>query len=76
MRAAIRRLPTVSMVAAMVALAACGGGGTRAPSAPVVVAPTPTPTPTATTLDVLPCINQTVPIDRVLSFIPQGVKRV
>ncbi len=50
-------------------LAACGGGGQRAPTAgPVTVAPTPAPTPapTASTLDVLPCLNQTLNgIDRV-----------
>lgn len=60
MRAKFERLPRIALVGAMLALSACGGGGTRAPDAPVVVAPTPTPTPTATTLDVLPCLNQTL----------------
>ncbi len=60
MRSSFARLPALPLVAAMLTLAACGGGGTRAPDAPVVVAPAPTPTPTASTLDVLPCINQTL----------------
>lgn len=66
MRSGLDRLPSIALVGALLALGACGGGGTRAPDAPVVVAPTPTPTPTATTLDVLPCLNQTLNgIDRV-----------
>lgn len=66
MRPMLDRLPCIALVGAALALSACGGGGTRAPNAPVVVAPTPTPTPTATTLDVLPCLNQTLNgIDRV-----------
>jgi len=63
MRRTFASIPAVPLVAAMLALSACGGGGTRAADPPVVVAPTPTPT--ATTLDVLPCINQTIPLDRV-----------
>lgn len=64
MRRSISAMPALPLVAAMMSLAACGGaGGTRAPEPPVVVAPTPTPT--ASSFDVLPCINQTVPLDRV-----------
>lgn len=63
MRRSFDRLPALPLVAAMLALSACGGGGTRAADPPVVVAPTPTPT--AAALDVLPCINQTIPLDRV-----------
>lgn len=63
MRKSFNAMPAVPLVAMMLALSACGGGGTRAADPPVVVAPTPTPT--ATTLDVLPCLNQTIPLDRV-----------
>lgn len=63
MRKSIGKIPALPLVATMLALSACGGGGTRAPEPPVVVAPTPTPT--TSSLDVLPCINQTVPLDRV-----------
>lgn len=64
MRRTIEKIPALPLVAAMFALSSCGsGGGTRAPEPPVVVAPTPTPT--TSSLDVLPCINQTVPLDRV-----------
>lgn len=63
MRKMIANLPALPLIAAMLALSACGGGGTRAADPPVVVAPTPTPTTSA--IDVLPCINQVVPLDRV-----------
>lgn len=70
MRNALEALPRLALIAAMATLAACGGGGTRAPSAPPV-SPAPTPTPTASSLDVLPCLNQTLNgIDRV----PQGTR--
>lgn len=63
MRKTFEKMPALPLVAAMLALTACGGGGTRAADPPVVVAPTPTPT--TSSLDVLPCINQTIPLDRV-----------
>lgn len=62
----IRR--SLPFAAVALVLAGCSAGEQRAPSAPpVTVTPTPapTPTPTATTLDVLSCINQRVPLDRV-----------
>lgn len=69
MRGSFQLLSRTALVGAMAMLAACGGGGQRAPTAgPVTVAPTPAPTPapTASTLDVLPCLNQTLNgIDRV-----------
>jgi hypothetical protein len=63
MRKSFEALPTLVLVGAMLALSACGSGGTRAPTP--AATPAPTPAPTTTTLDVLPCLNQTVPLARV-----------
>ncbi|MEK6540626.1 MAG: hypothetical protein AABZ45_00745 [Pseudomonadota bacterium] len=63
MRKSFEALPTLVLVSAMLALTGCGSGGTRTP-APAAT-PAPTPAPTTTTLDVLPCLNQTVPLARV-----------
>lgn len=71
MRRTIHALPKLALVAAMITLSACGGsGGTRA--ADPVVTPAPTPTPTTTTLDVLPCLQQTVPAN--LGRLPAGTR--
>lgn len=62
----IRR--SLPFAAAALVLAGCSAGEQRAPSAPpvsVTPTPAPTPAPTATTLDVLPCVNQRVSVDRV-----------
>jgi hypothetical protein len=70
MRKSFNAMPAVPLVAMMLALSACGGGGTRAVDPPVVVAPTPTPT--SSSLDVLPCINQVLPAD--LNRAPPGTR--
>lgn len=70
MRRDMNALPKLALVAAMLSLSACGGGGTR-PADPVVT-PAPTPTPTTTTLDVLPCIQQAIPAD--LGRLPPGFR--
>ena len=69
MRHRFDTLPKLVIVAAMLSLTACGSGGTRTPS-PAAVAPAPAPAPTATTLDVLPCINQTI----ALPGVPPGTR--
>lgn len=63
MRASLNKLPALVLVGAMMALSACGSGATRTPSP--AATPAPTPTPTTSSLDVLPCLNQTVPLARV-----------
>lgn len=60
MRTLLDYLPPTALVATAMSLTACGGGSgqTRAADPPPVV--TPTPTPTTSSLDVLPCLNQTL----------------
>lgn len=57
--------PTLALVVAMASLGGCGGSTGDTRTATPAPTPTPTPTPTTTSLDVLPCLNQTVPLDRV-----------
>ena len=62
-----RRTSPIALLAVSVSVAALGGcsgsGATRTASpAPT---PAPSPTPTTAALDVLPCLNQTIPLDRV-----------
>lgn len=64
MRRSINTLPSLILASAMVTLSACGSGATRTPAPAATPAPTPTPT-TVASFDVLPCINQVVPLDRV-----------
>ncbi len=72
MRRSILGLPLMALT---LCLPGCGGGEQRS-APPINVAPTPTPapapTPTTGTLDVLPCLNQVVPLDRV----PPGTRVV
>lgn len=63
MRKSFEALPTLVLVGAMLALGACGSGASRTPTP--AATPAPTPAPTTSSLDVLPCLNQTVPLARV-----------
>ena len=71
------RYPSLALVAALLTLAGCGGAGAPrqagvTPTPTATPSPAPAPTPTASALDVLPCINQTLPIDRV----PPGTRTI
>lgn len=56
-------LPMVALAGALLLAGCSASGGTR--TATPAPTPTPTPTPTTSSLDVLPCLNQTIPLDRV-----------
>lgn len=65
MRRTLHTRPLLALAAAtLLTLGGCGGGGEERTPTPAPT-PTPTPTPTTTTLDVLPCLNQRLPIERV-----------
>ncbi len=77
MRRHFINLPSLALVGAMLALGGCGGSSrpenvavTPAPSpAPT---PAPTPTPTTASVDVLPCLQQTIPTN--LNRAPPGTR--
>ena len=65
--------PLMALCLAVSVLGGCSASGdTRSSSPAPALTPAPTPTPTTASIDVLPCLDQTIPLDRV----PPGTRVV